>query len=297
MAGIPWNYARRVGVGRYVWRMATRQFAKRVLKRNLDMALPNGLTLVLPRQSPFASEVWVCGPRVDFGAEDVFVAHLEPDAVLLDVGAHFGYYAMLAAKSVARVFAFEPDPRTQPLLRLNADRVANIEVCPLAVASAPGKARFALVGESPKSHLLREGDAMPERTVEVDVVTLDAFIEEKGRPRVGGIKIDVEGFDLEVLRGAGDIIERDQPLILTEFNTGDGTTNEASGLVAFAAERGYAIYASGVKLDPPEGIEQGRLFHWSPTLHESVHFNMIFLVPERLQADFRSAADQASTVV
>jgi FkbM family methyltransferase len=127
-----------------------------------------------------------------------------PGTVALDVGANVGGYALLLGQWVrpgGRVYAFEPAPDAFDGLsrhvRLNglSDVVVPVRV---AAAGATGTGRLAADGISGANRLTGEGDAVP-------TVTLDDFCAREGiRPTV--IKIDVEGAELEVLRGARETI-------------------------------------------------------------------------------------------
>ena len=128
-----------------------------------------------------------------------------PGFTVLDVGANVGAYTLLFATWVGpagHVIAFEPAPASIAGLRrqlgLNGltDRVDVVEA---AVAGTVGSASFACDGAS-GANALGTG-ARGARTITVATTTIDAFCAERGvRPDV--IKIDVEGAELDVLRGA-----------------------------------------------------------------------------------------------
>jgi len=140
-----------------------------------------------------------------------FKAAVQPGATVLDVGANLGAYTVLFARWVGpqgRVIAFEPAPASRDglerQLALNgaADRVA---VRPEAVAAAGGVRPFradAMQGDN----RLNVGDAGPG-VILVETTSLDEFCaREDVNPDV--IKIDVEGAELDVLRGARTTIAR-----------------------------------------------------------------------------------------
>jgi FkbM family methyltransferase len=140
-----------------------------------------------------------------------FKAAVQPGATVLDVGANLGAYTVLFARWVGpqgRVIAFEPAPASRDglerQLALNgaADRVA---VRPEAVAAASGVRPFradAMQGDN----RLNVGDAGPG-VILVETTSLDEFCaREDVSPDL--IKIDVEGAELDVLRGARTTIAR-----------------------------------------------------------------------------------------
>jgi len=136
---------------------------------------------------------------------EAFQAAVCPGATVFDVGANVGAYSLLFGKWTkpgGKVYAFEPSPQTCARLmhhvRLNGlDDV--IEVIPTAIADSCTKAAFTTAPPD-GMHRLLSGPSTCDAVL-VPVMTLDAFCAERGvRPDV--VKIDVEGFELAVLRGA-----------------------------------------------------------------------------------------------
>ena len=147
--------------------------------------------------------------------------------VALDIGANIGMTALvLAALAPAgRVLAVEPSPRTAQALRetlaLNGmDGRVEVEQC--AVSAAPGEAQFHFdAGHSAGSKLVNEGTmdrASIGAPVTVPVTTLDALAEAHGLERLDLVKVDVEGFEGDVLDGAAATIARHRPAFILEFN-------------------------------------------------------------------------------
>jgi FkbM family methyltransferase len=157
----------------------------------------------------------------------VAAAILPPDGVALDIGANIGLSALAFAALVpqGRVVAVEPSPRTAAALRatlaLNRlqDRVA---VEAVAVSAAPGEAAFHFdAAHSAGSKLVIEGTmdrAGLAPPVAVPVTTLDALVAAHALPRLDLVKVDVEGFEGDVLDGAGAAIARFRPAFILEFN-------------------------------------------------------------------------------
>lgn len=154
---------------------------------------------------------------------EVFDRLLAPGRVVLDVGANVGYYSLTAAARVGasgRVIAFEPGPTVARRLRENAELngLANLTVVQAAVADAPGTHRFQLAEDSEGSSLY-EGAADAVGTVEVAVTTLDREVSERGLTRVDLVKIDAEGAEVGVLRGARRLLSgADAPALVVEAN-------------------------------------------------------------------------------
>lgn len=156
----------------------------------------------------------------------VFAPLIAPDAVVLDVGAHAGQFAKLFARLAprGRIYAFEPSAYARSILvrALAWNRVRNVEVAALGLSDADGEA----VLHTPVKRRgglgfgLANLAAAPGGAAGVDqtvpLITLDAFAEEHGLERVDFIKIDVEGWEAHVLRGAAQTLARHRPALFLE---------------------------------------------------------------------------------
>ena len=163
---------------------------------------------------------------------------LKPGDAAIDVGAHIGFFTMQMAAAVGaagRVYAFEPLDSNADLLERSiaengfADRV---QFQRAAAGAAPGTATLTFPVETLNSggaYLLRSGSAPLAGNAKKDVplVALDAL--DLRRP-VRFIKMDVEGAEPQVLRGAARILKEDTPLILSELHPTQ--LQRASGVTA-----------------------------------------------------------------
>ena len=142
----------------------------------------------------------------EYGA---FRAAVRPGATVLDVGANVGAYTLLFARWVGangRVVAFEPAPEAAAGLRRHLELNAlssTVDVQQCAVSGSVGTARFACT-EANGANAIVVGPGSTD-TIEVATVTLDAFCS-RNRIVPDVIKIDVEGAELDVLRGARQVL-------------------------------------------------------------------------------------------
>lgn len=148
---------------------------------------------------------------------------LAPGDLALDVGANKGSFAYTLARRVGprgRVVAFEPQPPLAAYLREMRERagLGALEVVQAAVSDAPGRLvlHHPPEGHSPGASLVG-GRHVPADWVgsEVDVVVIDDFLAGEARP-VRALKIDVEGNEFAVLRGAEQRLLRDRPALVFE---------------------------------------------------------------------------------
>lgn len=142
-----------------------------------------------------------------------FAKEVVPGSVVFDIGANVGYYTILASRLAGpkgKVAAFEPVPRNLEFLRrhIAVNRAENVTVFPLACSDRSGETSF-FCGSNPAMGSLY---AVGGEKVTVETAALDSLIEKIGAmPDV--IKIDVEGAEAEVIRGAMDTIKQGRPKI------------------------------------------------------------------------------------
>jgi FkbM family methyltransferase len=147
---------------------------------------------------------------------------LKPGMVVLDVGANIGYYSLLAASRVGtdgKVVAFEPSPYCQTRLAetVRENSITQLAIAPFALGDEPGNLELVVehMGLHSPSFLATEGDLK----YLVPVVTLDSFVESSGIHEIDLVKIDVEGFEPNVIRGAAGCLHRRMvAFILCELN-------------------------------------------------------------------------------
>ncbi len=149
------------------------------------------------------------------------VNRLYRGGVFLDIGSSLGLYPVCMGGAVRargeRIISVEPVENNLDRQRINValngleDLVTFV---PVALGDRVGVLRIRTdpTGADNNAVVTEEGD------IEVPVRRLDGIMEEIGRPEVGFVKMDVEGYEPSVLRGATEILARDRPFLLAEFN-------------------------------------------------------------------------------
>ena len=142
-----------------------------------------------------------------------------------DIGSHRGFIAgIMALAGSSKVFCFEPNPENirhlEKLLDLN--KILKLTILPYAVAQEDGEAQFSIMPETSMGKLA-ESSFQPEVSsnsiINVTVKTLDGMLISHEIEAPGFIKIDVEGAELLVLKGAKDIIEQYKPVFVIELHS------------------------------------------------------------------------------
>jgi FkbM family methyltransferase len=155
-------------------------------------------------------QLYLLGKRVVEHAEVALVRRLSSEGmVVADIGANVGFYTLKIADWVGptgRVLAFEPDPFSFRVLQERArnSRYANVDVYPVAIGDFTGKAVLYCSAANRADNRLHRSDedSAAEQHV-VDVCPLDAFLARAGiHQRIDALKIDVQGAEERVLRGA-----------------------------------------------------------------------------------------------
>jgi FkbM family methyltransferase len=180
-----------------------------------------------------------------------FSTHLHEGDVALDIGAHTGSYAILMASlcgQTGQVVAFEPDPYARKLLFKNLSlnpgmRPPTVESC--ACSDEIGEATLFSRGGNSQSSLARSAvEFSPVHSAEeirVSTVTLDSYLSDRNLPIPRCVKIDAEGAEIRILKGArrilasgADVVCELHPYAWREFGN---TFAELKGLASAAGRR------------------------------------------------------------
>jgi len=193
--------------------------------------------------------------------EFVFLSHyLSPGMTFLDIGANEGIYTVFAARQVGpggTVWAFEPSRRELERLQCNVDlNNLRVQVFPLALADFNGQAELTLAdygheGLNTLGAFVYSGIGAQARET-VEVARLDDVVAADPPARIDVIKIDVEGAELRLLKGAVSTLKKYRPVLMVEVS--DAALQQQQGcreeLVDFLRVRDYDWYL----FDPESGI-------------------------------------------
>lgn len=231
---------------------------------------------------PFTRQPWLIGAKLLSGhiiqvplpaANDLFLFGLKADEserrltrwliqnihsgdCFVDVGAHLGFYSLLGAKLGAKVLAIEASPRTFAWLKANLEmnQETNVESLNLAMADTKGELTFTQYPvyyseyNSLNQKALRQVPKGAE-ALTIAAETLDGLLAERAFVPTC-IKIDVEGAEELVIRGAVDALKQHKPWVVLEIADGMQQRQEphrmASEVLASCGYEAYRILATGV---------------------------------------------------
>ncbi len=134
------------------------------------------------------------------------LANIRRGDTFVDIGAHVGYFALIAAKTVGEeghVFAFEPDPTNYSTLARNVilNGFRNVTLEQMAVTNRNDRIRLYLSETNSGDHRILFCEE-PRQSIQVDCVTIDDYFRDRGpTPRIDFVKIDTQGAEVFVLQG------------------------------------------------------------------------------------------------
>lgn len=208
--------------------------------RHRDLVIRHGVGAGLRFNTGEGNVGYVLG-TTEQPMQQAIAEHLRPGGVFYDIGAHVGFFTVLGARLVGeqgRVYTFEPLPANVAALRHNLalNAFPHVELFDAAVSETAGESGLQLVGNSTGPKLLEAGVREDSRgTITVRTVALDALLAAGQIQPATVMKVDVEGAEIEVMRGARQLLTQHRPVVICEMH---GRNAE---YVALMAELGYQV--------------------------------------------------------
>jgi FkbM family methyltransferase len=183
--------------------------------------------------------------KAELTVQNILAERLRPGMVFYDLGANIGLFTLLAARLVGdsgRVFSFEPDPENAARLRRNIQRngFANVTVVEKGIWSVTAKLNFVISGADSPDHGIGKFAASENGGGTLtQCVALDDFTRDAAIPPPDALKCDVEGAEVEALRGGAELFQSRRPWIVCEMHSDENRRAATELLASF----GYAVAA------------------------------------------------------
>ncbi|MEZ4103680.1 MAG: FkbM family methyltransferase [Candidatus Paceibacterota bacterium] len=210
----------------------------------------------------------------------VIEKYLPEGGIFLDIGANIGYHTLYAALIVGnkgKVFSFEPLPRLSKQIKksLEVNRIDNVRIYETALSDKVGQADLSLVSENIGASSIKtiEHERIVDDKVLVEVNKLDNFT--KTIEKLDVIKIDIEGNEVEALRGSKELLQKFKPVIILEFSPNiyeQDFSGKTKDLYNFLKSFGYKITViDNNNINLEEKINYGDF--------KDLHTNLLCLIP------------------
>ncbi|RZA32370.1 MAG: FkbM family methyltransferase [Lysobacteraceae bacterium] len=152
----------------------------------------------------------------------LFDSLIKPSDTVLDIGANIGCTSILFGSRAARVISFEPSPTTYQFLKTNvgASGFQNIALNNVGLGKSPGRFELTFAANNRSGGFVsNKAQASAGHQVEaIDIACGDTFLAEADIHEVEFVKIDVEGFERDVIEGLRETLARAQPIVTLELN-------------------------------------------------------------------------------
>lgn len=241
--------------------MSLTRIAKKL--QRLDRLIP--ISMRLPLRFRIQSMLGALEPEVALLPE---LLGCERGRVALDVGANLGIYTYALYRMGMKVHAFEPQPACCAVINAWAERNSSITVHNTGVGSAAGELvlHIPIVGGVPVP-TRASFQEFEEEGIQLHVPVID--LDSISVADIAFIKIDVEGFELQVLQGALGLLAKSHPILLVEIDRERHNQESFDVIIRLLSGLGYRshIYTKGKLTDCSDAP-------WSVPAH---HYNFIFI--------------------
>lgn len=196
-------------------------------------------------QGPLRGKRWIVGASThgcwmgtyEARACKIFASVIKEGAVVFDVGAHVGYYSLVASETVGdsgTVFSFEPLPQNLYYMKkhIALNHIRNIKIIESAASDQAGQASFSSTGCRSMGRLSDSGATI------VRTVTLDSLVDNREVLPPSVMKMDIEGAEFLALVGATHTLSRWHPAIL--LSTHGYAVHQSC--CSFLSRLGYDLY-------------------------------------------------------
>jgi len=169
------------------------------------------------RDNGISKELYVNKKREPFST-DFMKKIIREDDIVIDIGANIGYYVLLEAQLIGkgRVYAIEPIPTNRTLLEKNIELNLYKNVCVFnyAIGDRIGKGKMYIYNKGNWCSFIKNPNETVIEEKNFPIITLDSFIKEHLYQSPTFIRMDVEGYECQIIRGMPKLLEEKKPLVI-----------------------------------------------------------------------------------
>ena len=205
---------------------------------------------------------WFHGKNREKLSMDLFSKLIDRSDTVIEVGGHIGYISLYFASLVpaGRVFVFEPGANNLPYTRKNLEPKSNITLIEKGIGSSTGTLPLYMEGLTGQNNsFVKDFERLNINSVNafvdapvvaalVELISIDDFVKEQ-QIKPGFIKIDVEGFELSVIKGMLESLDRDRPICMIEVQS------DHQEIYEIMTSKGYLMFTESLtKIDTPSDL-------------------------------------------
>ncbi len=213
-----------------------------------QIVIANGYKIsVIPDDPGISSELRIFNTHEPLTTEFT-IRELKKGMTCIDIGSNIGYYALLEAKAVGKngnVIAIEPSPKNFEYLKRNVElgNIQNIKLYNLAVGDKDGEINFVISDISNLCYVLNDDEPTPKfaKVIKIPVKKIDTFIDEEKLEKIDFIRMDVEGYEVNLFEGMWNTLRKNKPLIQMEFHKGLLNPKVALDFLEKLKQAGYVV--------------------------------------------------------
>jgi FkbM family methyltransferase len=203
--------------------------------------------------------------RFEEGAIAQCANFIRPDGIVIDVGANIGFHAVHFAQLVGlgKVICFEPARSTFAYLLRNVERVPNVIPLNIALSDATGLQNFFVAADDAYSGLKDTKRKTILRQESIACFTGDEILTPLiGGQRIDLVKVDVEGFETEVLHGMRKLLSAHRPVVFCEIFGGKQSNPDPEETVRFCVSLGYDAFVLNGKQLVAAGAHDDKFYNY-----------------------------------
>ena len=164
----------------------------------------------------------------------------KPGDVVIDIGAYVGMFTVKASLAVGpsgRVIAVEPCPENHTMMVRNCKGLTNVIPVQKAIMAQKGTGRLYFSKSAAANSMITQWGTY----VDVETVTLDQLVSDLHLPWVNYIKLDAEGAEIDVLKGATETLRRGTRIVIAAYHTTENGEKEIGTLKTMLRGAGYSV--------------------------------------------------------